>query len=130
MYHPLPYAVIWIVEIMDLHWEQNCNENILSHLMHIAMLCPMNTQNKSGKGLNKYDPSKYNMIQQLTFLLVAWPFIVWEVYQNAVMFAARNVSVNGATEFNIEIKNLKFSQHFPLSVAAHWLAKAVTMAMP
>lgn len=50
------------------------------YLMHIAMLCPMNTQNKSGKGLYKYDPSKYNMIQQLTFLLVAWTFIVWEVY--------------------------------------------------
>lgn len=40
-------------------------------LMHITMLCPMNIRNKSGKGLSKYDSSKFNMIQQLRSLLVA-----------------------------------------------------------
>lgn len=41
------------------------------YLTRITMLCPMNIQNKSGKGLSKYDPPKYNMIQQLRSLLVA-----------------------------------------------------------
>lgn len=40
------------------------------YLMHTT-LCPMHIQNKSGKGISKYDPSEYNMIEQLQSLLVA-----------------------------------------------------------
>lgn len=74
-------------------------------LMHITMLCPMSTLNTSIEGLSKFNPSKYNMIQQLQSSLVATGHsLSVKVYQNAVMFAAGNVNANIATETKREIK--------------------------
>lgn len=73
--------------------------------MHITMLCPMSTLNTSIEGLSKFNPSKYNMIQQLQSSLIATGHsLSVKVYQNAVMFAAGNVNANIATETKREIK--------------------------
>ena len=111
MYHLLPYAITWIIVGnngpalgVELQWE---------HFISCILRCYAQWIYRK-KVVKHY----LNMIHlRITWCsgcspFSHWPFIAWEVYENAVMLAVGNVNVNAATETNRETKISCYSHSF------------------